>query len=991
MAFSSGKAIPPRPNGLQADFFYLLLHESWKKTNVFPNIPWVSIDSFVERNSGNYGTIEFSEGLKNLQNAAFEAHSYIVMNPGEVAFQMISRENNLTASNKIIHMYVKCLLLYSEGPIAYPMLSINYNDFEHFYKWDRQLPTGEDHILSTRICSDIRFSSNGTWLAAKYIDHLDLIDSQTFKIRVNIYFGHRLECDFIKMEVEQNFLIVIFTDSLVALDYGTYEYVVVDIELLEDVIHTDVAFKLKVTDDSRRVYITSDHFISANQLREGKPESSNTLGPFIVNSCAYGDNRLAGRIWRQAKSFEVQLHRQTNDSVGVTNPDDVKLSSNSEHMFIKHIKHSTSRNEHEPSRIFMESNKVILRLHRDGKEEGKILATLPSGPEFKYSLDENSGTLVAADKLGSIFAIKICFGVSQHNVSDVLSSISELFGCDATEDDINLFNCFTENNGITWMMQDSHFLDTFSDGYAIYDHIDHIPAVLKHNEKITQVTVKSIRDTSYTTKFLEEKGIKGSSTNFTLTNEQTEKGIQVVGKSRSTNASNFGNSHGKRSTEGSSSTFSTNETLSDDSSYPSYGSSLTSSTHNSTPSEKVASIPRTDSVSNSSKQNQKIVIFDPEKLTPLGTSILFWVFAPNESNSKLLEAALKVKKYSNCFINHILYERKFGSKLVWKIMRGAAELVEKTTETFKMINLLSPVGMFKNSHQYKPNIESNQIDLVIPLSWTYFYNLPSDYIDDHCRDSTRKKRIGDYGVCLSCLDLGRIRRMRPNSGTRPNQHGESNRIPLGIFHYKSNECLFFNKDHELCYAPTLDDRFHFTVTRVSPVLKLPVFELGVDFQISNRSNEDNQIRNMVFARMRQFESLHIFFNFPMKEAQEYLWPRMMWLKDLLDLEGVFPVGINQEFLINATGQLKTGTPMKIFVATDCSLGVEALKKRKVKQLKNGKETYLVLAASENGKFHKVKGELDVDMVFNTTSIEMNCDCNSLRMDLLNEPTISYLR
>lgn len=120
MASSSWSVKTPIPNGLHADFYYLLLDESWEEVNIFPGTPWVSRQDFQKRNSDNYGENELTEGLKDLHSAAINARSLILTNPSEFVFQLTSRVYSSTLSNKIVNMYVKCFLLYTEGPIVYP-------------------------------------------------------------------------------------------------------------------------------------------------------------------------------------------------------------------------------------------------------------------------------------------------------------------------------------------------------------------------------------------------------------------------------------------------------------------------------------------------------------------------------------------------------------------------------------------------------------------------------------------------------------------------------------------------------------------------------------------------------------------------------------------------------------------------------------------------------------------------------------------------------
>lgn len=175
-------------------------------------------------------------------------------------------------------------------------------------------------------------------------------------------------------------------------------------------------------------------------------------------------------------------------------------------------------NLHESSLISLDSNKIILNRQCTQKKETIkiILATLPNDPALIYSFNDNLRTLVAAGKLGAEFALKIDFKVNQYPIRKVVNSISELYDCKTTAADINLFNCFQENNGITWMMQGSHFLNTFSDGYAIYDEVDDIPTVLKESEKITQVTIESASNPCFVEELHEQKN--GPFTRFSMNN-----------------------------------------------------------------------------------------------------------------------------------------------------------------------------------------------------------------------------------------------------------------------------------------------------------------------------------------------------------------------------------------------------------------------------------------------------------------------------------------
>lgn len=59
------------------------------------------------------------DGIVILQHAATQAHSEISSNPSELSFQMISRLSDSTSTNKVVHMFIKCLLLYSDRPVVF--------------------------------------------------------------------------------------------------------------------------------------------------------------------------------------------------------------------------------------------------------------------------------------------------------------------------------------------------------------------------------------------------------------------------------------------------------------------------------------------------------------------------------------------------------------------------------------------------------------------------------------------------------------------------------------------------------------------------------------------------------------------------------------------------------------------------------------------------------------------------------------------------------
>lgn len=247
--------------------------------------------------------------------------------------------------------------------------------------------------------------------------------------------------------------------------------------------------------------------------------------------------------------------------------------------------------------------------------------------------------------------------------------------------------------------------------------------------------------------------------------------------------------------------------------------------------------------------------------------------------------------------------------------------------------------------------------LFIPQSWAYFLGVSEDFMENH-------GECADFGVSLSSpISLDRREPGIMECASRGSG--------------KCGEYLFLNDNYRLTFIENVAWRVN--VTGVNATGGAFGFTVAGGVAGAVDPNYVQGVEQTASGRKVIFRSLNHFAGLPMNAPYDYLWPRMLWLKDVLGSKYIFPEGENLRFLEVTIGILDSkGRPRStVFSDNDGKIHRETLRIRECKQWKNGHHECIFIPESKEGTYQRVSGYIDENGFFVPNLIEhgpLPADC-----------------
>lgn len=300
---------------------------------------------------------------------------------------------------------------------------------------------------------------------------------------------------------------------------------------------------------------------------------------------------------------------------------------------------------------------------------------------------------------------------------------------------------------------------------------------------------------------------------------------------------------------------------------------------------------------------EMVLIADPNVLTPLGLSILFWMLPITESNRLILKAIMVNANVFNCFSNEVT---------------GG-------------------------------NGASDPTALVIPQEWAIQYNITNDFIVKH-------SVLGDFGICIG-MD-GRPSSSTERSGacnflsshtSQPerSRRGLGSRLLSWVRRRAPEPVLFIKQTSTSINEPHEGQLIYKTFGRPGPLtttahvtLAPSLIELGADFDMINEKK-----RFQTNGREWIMVSLNMFTARNMEPPYEGLHDRMEALGKQLDDLGIFPSNEEKGFLDQMLSKWDIGDGQRIHLLEDCDVKAGPLRKRGCRQLNREDKFYVLVPKS----------------------------------------------
>lgn len=311
------------------------------------------------------------------------------------------------------------------------------------------------------------------------------------------------------------------------------------------------------------------------------------------------------------------------------------------------------------------------------------------------------------------------------------------------------------------------------------------------------------------------------------------------------------------------------------------------------------------------------VMFDIDSITPLGISVLFWILPFSEQNAELLKAMLAHRRFRNCLS---------------KQLTGA---------------------------EWHPS--SKETSLVIPMTWTYYYDIDEEFLIEH-------SKYGSFGISIATTNSSnkapsKIQNIIP----RFREQDPSTRVMRGaVPHARFNEFLMMSAVKEENEASRLEARlFYFLVPKKRLKSKL-ITKIQTPFVEVKFTAEGNQLHKELMKKVRGSSGIKILSirnlaQIGMSSTYDNLYDRLNWLNMFLSHHGVYPNGHNRRFLEifaeSCDSNAFLGEPIDLFPRPDCKLLRGHLNKGNCKQYDDpeNQTTHIILPEKSTGKLHSFTG------------------------------------
>lgn len=257
--------------------------------------------------------------------------------------------------------------------------------------------------------------------------------------------------------------------------------------------------------------------------------------------------------------------------------------------------------------------------------------------------------------------------------------------------------------------------------------------------------------------------------------------------------------------------------------------------------------------------------------------------------------------------------------------------------------------------------------LVIPLQWTYFYNLDESFLTQHSKSVEGNiNGYGDFAIRLSADE----HRQEEASQSQPIYR------PIEIVACKiygkliKRERLSIEK-HRCSYKVKYELQTNQRIYELNSLAGSLNFNIPPFLQVGVCGEAERTERiNSSKYETRILSNFNHFCKIPMISwnLQKFLFIRVQWLIDLFEESNLFPAGSNCEFLKKVVASIGTGTRMSeevnMFSDSDCKVLREVLRKKdfKIKQFEENGRTCLVLpcpGTKVHSEYCKVIGKIEV--------------------------------